>query len=64
MSTEWFVSYTVPQVSGEKVHVAGPYKSEVDAEFEAADIGAYQGVTGLKVYSENATELVDGLLQN
>lgn len=62
MSTEFYVSYKVPLVSGDKEHLAGPYPTAVEAKINAMDISGYQGVTELRVYSENPDELMDNLL--
>lgn len=63
MSTEWFVSYKVPVLSGDKEHIAGPYSSAVEAKVNAMDISGYEGVAELRVYSENADELLDTIIR-
>lgn len=57
-SIEWFVSYKVPALSGDKVQIAGPYKSISAAEADALDIGSFEGVTNLQIYKENVNEML------
>jgi len=57
----WFVSYKVPMVSGDKVHVAGPY-FDYQVKDEAWDIQGYMGTTEVKTYQEDVDELVEGVL--
>ena len=64
MSTEWFISYKVPFVSGDKEHIKGPYGSVGDAEFDAHDIAGYVGVTDLHIYKENADQLLTEKLEH
>lgn len=63
-SIKWYVSYKVPAVSGDKVHIAGPYPTATVAEQNALDIGEFEGVTGLDIYKENANELLDTQIVN
>lgn len=58
-SSNWFVSYKVPAMTGNKVQIAGPYSSIVEAGEQATDIKSFEGVTDCKVYQENADELLD-----
>ncbi len=61
-SNKWFVTWQVPAVSGDKLHISGPYTSKEAAEYDRADIAGYEGVFYARVFSENADELLDAKL--
>jgi hypothetical protein len=53
MQPQWFVSYKIPLVSQDKVHICGPYKYEVEALMDADDLRGYMGVSELRIYKED-----------
>lgn len=61
-SNKWFVAWKVPALSGEKLHTSGPYTSREAAEFDRDDIVGYEGICSVRVYSEDADELLDAKL--
>jgi hypothetical protein len=43
----WYVEFTVPRHSGDKIFSAGPYKDD-DIDYQLRDIKTYEGVTDAK----------------
>lgn len=57
-SRNWFISYKVPKVTGNKLQIAGPYsKYEVDDQYY--DIIGFWGVTEAKMYQEDVDKVFD-----
>lgn len=62
MDGKWYVTYKVPSMSADKVHKAGPYKSQEDAVSQRDDIQGYAGVTEVKLDVDFSKESPDGVL--
>jgi len=50
----YYVTYRVPQLTGDKVHEAGPYATRDEAQNHYSDIFGYEGVEQVEIIGRYA----------